>query len=327
MRDAEITITVITNIMGSFLEPVPFCKDRILAAKPIFNYVLLSFVIVIWALAWPISKLGLLDMPPVWYTALRLIIGFITIFVILLFQKKIKVPAKKDIPLILSIGLLQMACFLILINGGLLFVDAGRSAILVYSTPFLVTPIAVLFFQEKLTPLKLLGLFFGLCGLLLLFSPWSFNWHNSHIVIGNTLLLLAAACWAIAMIHTRYGTWHSPALVLVPWQLLIASIFVVGAALFLQPNPHISWTHRLWWTALYNGVFATGFAYAAIINVSRNLPVVNTSLLLLGVPVLGLIFSSLWLGETITLSIIISMIFIVSGLATIVLEKPKKLVS
>lgn len=263
-------------------------------------------------------------MPPIWYSALRLAIGFITIFGILLWQKKIQLPSRKDLPLIFTIGLLQMACFLILINGGLLFVDAGRSAILVYSTPFLVTPIAVLFFEEKLTRFKLLGLLFGLVGLLLLFNPWSFDWHNSHTVIGNVLLLLAALCWAIAMLHTRYGTWHSPSLKLVPWQLLIASVFVIGAAYLVQPHPAISWTTRLWLTAIYNGVLATGFAYAAIIAVSKNLPVVNTSLLLLGVPVLGLILSSLWLGEHITANISIAMLFIVAGLATIVLERPRE---
>ncbi len=295
-----------------------------MAEKPIFNYSLLFLVIVIWAVAWPVSKLGLLDMPPIWYTALRLAIGFVTMFAILLFQKKIKFPTRKDLPLILSIGLLQMACFLILINGGLMFVDAGRSAILVYSTPFLVTPIAVLFFDEKLSFLKLLGLTFGLVGILILFNPASFDWDNANTVVGNSMLILAAACWAIAMLHTRYGTWHTPSVMLVPWQLLVALIFVVLAAFIIEPHPRVAWTGRLWWTSIYNGALATGIAYAAIINVSKNLPVVSTSLLLLGVPVLGLLLSSVWLGEHITVSIVIAMLFILAGLATMAVDKPKQ---
>lgn len=293
--------------------------------KPITTYTLLFLVVFIWALAWPVSKIGLMDMPPIWYSALRLAIGFLTIFIILAFQRKIKVPTRKDLPLILSIGLLQMACFLVLLNGGLMFVDAGRSAILVYSTPFIVTPIAVLLFDEKLTSIKLLGLLLGLFGLIILFNPWSFNWHDIHTVIGNTMLLLAAACWAIAMLHTRYGTWHSSSLSLVPWQLLLASISVIGTAFIIEPHPTIAWTHRLWWTVIFNGVLATGFAYAAIIYVCQKLPVVSTSLLLLSVPVLGLIMSSIWLGEPITASIVIAMLFIIAGLTTIILEKPKKI--
>jgi drug/metabolite transporter (DMT)-like permease len=294
--------------------------------KSLLSYILLFLVIVIWAVAWPASKIGLMDMPPIWYTALRLCIGFITVFLLLLVQKKITLPKKRDLPLILTIGLLQMACFLILINGGLLFVDAGRSAILVYSTPFLVTPIAVLFFQEKITYIKLGGLILGLLGLLMLFTPWNFDWHNTNTVIGNSLLLLAALCWAIAMLHTRYGTWHSPSLNLVPWQLLIACIFVIVTAFIMQPHPQISWTTRLWVTGIYNGVLATGFAYAAIIYVSKELPVVKTSLLLLGVPVLGLLISAAWLGEKITSNTLIAMLFIMAGLVAIVLERPKKLV-
>jgi drug/metabolite transporter (DMT)-like permease len=294
--------------------------------KSLLSYILLFLVIVIWAVAWPASKIGLMDMPPIWYTALRLCIGFITVFLLLLVQKKITLPKKRDLPLILTIGLLQMACFLILINGGLLFVDAGRSAILVYSTPFLVTPIAVLFFQEKITYIKLGGLLLGLLGLLMLFTPWNFDWHNTNTVIGNSLLLLAALCWAIAMLHTRYGTWHSPSLNLVPWQLLIACIFVIVTAFITQPHPQISWTTRLWVTGIYNGVLATGFAYAAIIYVSKELPVVKTSLLLLGVPVLGLLISAAWLGEKITSNTLIAMLFIMAGLVAIVLERPKKLV-
>lgn len=285
------------------------------------TYMLLIAVIIVWALAWPTSKIGLMDMSPMWFTASRLLTGFLTLFFILLYQKKIKLPKRQDFPLIFSIGILQMACFLILLNSGLLYVDAGRSAILVYSTPFLVTPIAVLFFQERITVAKLTGLLLGLFGLILLFSPWSFDWHDRNTVIGNTLLLLAAVCWAIAMLHTRYGTWHSPSIELVPWQLLIAFFFTLIACFLLDPKPKIHFTASLVTTALYNGIFATGFAYSAIIAVSQRLPVITTSLLLLGVPVLGLLASTWWLQEPITKTTLGSLALIVSGLAIISSKK------
>ena len=287
----------------------------------LYTYVLLAAVILVWAIAWPTSKMGLIDMPPLWFSAFRLCTGFIAIFLILLLQKKIKIPKLSDTPLILSIGLLQMACFLILMNGGLLFVDAGRSAILVYSTPFLVTPIAVLFFGEKLTTAKIFGLLAGLIGFLILFNPWRFDWYNEKVVIGNLLLLLAAACWAVAMLHTRYGTWHSPSIQLVPWQLLIASIFVLGICLIIDPHPHIIWTKRLLFVGLYNGLLATSFGYAAIIYVSQRLPATTTSMLLLGVPVLGLLTSAWLLGESLNFEKILALILIVSGLAGMTLAK------
>jgi drug/metabolite transporter (DMT)-like permease len=294
-------------------------------SKSLFTYILLFVVVVIWAIAWPVSKIGLIDMPPMWYTLMRLCVGFVVLFLILLFQGKIIFPKKRDLPFVLSIGLLQMASFLLLLNGGLLFVDAGRSAILVYSTPFLVTPIAIWFFGEHITPAKLVGLVLGLLGILILFSPWSFNWSNSHVVVGNLLLLLAAACWAITMLHTRYGTWHTPSLLLVPWQLLIACILVSMAVFIVEPHPHINWSNRLLLTILYNGVLSTGLAYPIILTVSRRLPVTTTSLLMLGVPVLGLICSAWWLDEKLTAPTLLAMCLIITGLVAIALDRTEKI--
>lgn len=283
----------------------------------VLTYGLLIAVIFVWALAWPISKIGLEDMPPMWFTAFRLWAGFITLFTILFIAKKIKKPNYKDLPLILSIGMLQMACFLLLLNGGLSLVDAGRSAILVYSTPIIVTPIAILFFGERLKLLKLLGLLLGIIGIVILFNPATFDWTNKMVVFGNLLLLLAAACWAGAVLHTRYGTWHSTALELAPWQLLIASIFVLLVCFILNPKPRVNLTPQLIASGLYNGLLATGFAYPAIIYVSQRLPAITTSTLLLGVPVLVLIFSTWWLGEPLTFDKVVALITILSGLALI----------
>jgi drug/metabolite transporter (DMT)-like permease len=285
-----------------------------MANSHLSTYALLVTIIVVWGLSWPINKLGLHDMPPLWFSVTRLSIGCVTIFLFTLCTGKIALPKSQDIPFLLTMGLLQMGCFVIFVNEGLLFVDAGRSAILVYSTPFFVTPIAIIFFQEKLTKFDLLGLMLGFLGIVLLLSPWSLNWHETKGLIGNGLLLLAAACWAIAMLHTRYGQWRSSSLELVPWQLLIGSIFVILAAFALQPHPFIQWTNRLVLSGLYSGLLATAFGYATISYVSRQLPVITTSLLLLGVPVLGLLFSALMLDEKITWQIVTAMTSILIGL-------------
>lgn len=287
-------------------------------------YLLLAFNVITWALAWPISKIGLDYMAPIWYTVYRLIIGAVACFAILGLQGKLSWPQRRDLPLIISIGCLQMALFLMLINYGLSFVGAGRAAILVYSTPLWVTPLAMLFFSEKVTFLKLIGVLLGLGGIFLLFSPWEFNWNDSAVVLGNMMLLTAALVWAIAMLHTRYGKWHSSPIALVPWQLLLATILTLPAALLLEPSAHIEWNTPLVLTLLYNGLLASAFGYWAGITVSKNLPVVTTSLYYLSVPVLGMLCSALMLGESLSVTALSAMALIVIGLACVALsgERP-----
>ncbi len=285
-------------------------------------YLLLLTNVVIWALAWPISKIGLAYMGPLWYSAWRFIIGSATAFIVLGAAGAIRLPTRKDLPLILGLGFLQMTLFLMLMNTGLSYVGAGRSAILAYSTPLWVTPLAAIFFHEKVTFIKLLGVLLGLSGIIILFSPSSMDWNNGNVVFGNILLVLAAFIWAIAILQSRFSQWHSDPLKLVPWQMLLATILTTAVALYQEPLSSIEWSNStLWVTLLYNGLLATAFGYWASITVFRNLPAVTSSLCYLGVPVLGLIFSAIMLGEEITFSVITAMILIVGGLVCVAVSK------
>lgn len=287
-------------------------------------YILLATNVVVWAFAWPISKVGLVFMDPIWYTVYRLVIGTVACFAILAVQGKLSLPKRQDIPLILSIGVLQMSLFLMLVNYGLSFVGAGRSAILVYSTPLWVTPLAMLFFSEKVNLLKWMSVLLGLCGIFLLFSPWQFDWHDPNVVTGNFMLLLAAVVWAIGILHSRYGTWHSSAITLVPWQLLLACLITVPAALALEPTAEIQWNATLIYTLLFNGLLATAYGYWAGLTVQKSLPVVSTSMYYLAVPVGGLLLSALLLSEPLQTTTLLAVGCIIAGLACVGLsgERP-----
>ena len=62
--------------------------------------------------------------------------------------------------MILVIAVFQIAIGFGLMIGGLDYGAVGRSAILIYTTPLWVTPVAF-FFGEKLSFLKVLGLILG----------------------------------------------------------------------------------------------------------------------------------------------------------------------
>lgn len=288
-------------------------------------YLKLFTLVIVWGLAWPISKVGLADMTPMWYSAGRFMIGITAVLMYLMFTKQLQLPKREDLPLILSIGLFQMSVFLMLLNYGLYYVGAGRAATLVYSTPLWVTPIAILFFGETLNRFKLAGLILGLLGVMTLFNPWGFDWHDTRIVIGNLMLATASLVWAGVMLHTRFGKWHSKPIALVPWQLLLATIVTTMTALLLEPHPHISWNGVLISTLLYNGLFATAFGYLASITVTKSLPVVTSSLCFLGVPVVGLLSSMIFLEEKLTLSLGLALALIIGGLILVTLSNfPKK---
>jgi drug/metabolite transporter (DMT)-like permease len=62
----------------------------------------------------------------------------------------VKLPARADLPVVLSIGLVQVAAVMALVQLGLADVPAGRSAILCYTRPVWVVPGAILILGERL---------------------------------------------------------------------------------------------------------------------------------------------------------------------------------
>lgn len=277
-------------------------------------YMLVILLIIVWGLCWPINKLGLAYIPPIWFAVFRLLIGTISLFCITLFAGKFALPTRKDLPIIFVFGLLQMAVFISLITIGLSYVSAGRSAMLVYTTPIWVTPLAILFFHEKLTIYKTIGFLLGIMGIFILFSPWEMDWSNKAVLLGNTLLLIAAFVWAVTILCARNMKWHHTPLELVPWQLLLGTLLVFIMAYLKQPAPLIKWNVTLIFSLVFTGTLGAAFGYWGSIVVSKELPSITASLCYLAVPVSGLIFSALLLHETITPMMIVAMLFILLGL-------------
>jgi len=274
---------------------------------------LLVLVVVIWSANWPIMKIGLRSIDPIWFTVARLAIALIAISTLLLFMGRFKVPHKQDYPIVLGVGVLLFAAFVIFIHAGLANVNAGRAALLSYTTPLWVTPGAYFFLNEKLSRIKLIGVAIGLSGLIVLFNPLSFDWNNAAVVKGNIMLLMAALVWAISILQVRHHQWHGSVLELTPWQILVALIIVVPMALLSETTPTV-WSGELLLILLYNGVLATGLAQWASMRITRMLPAVTVSLGFLLVPVAGILLSSIWLGEPFTLTLAAGMVLIIGGL-------------
>ena len=286
--------------------------------SPRTAYTLFIGIIIIWGVNWPIMKLGMQDIPPITFAALRMLMGAVCFLALTAMLGKLKIPPKQDWPVIISVGLLKMAGFQILIYLGLTTVDAGRSAMVAYTTPLWVIPAAYLFLREAISPLKAIGMVIGLTGLGLLFAPWTLDWSNQGVLVGHTWLLVAAISWACLMLHIRVHKWHSSPLELMPWQFLVACVIGLPLAMWLEADQSINWTTQSIAILAYNGPLATAFCYWASVTVNRALPAATTSLSFLGVPMMG-IASAVWLlGEQLSLTDWVGIAAISIGLLLVV---------
>ncbi|HTQ33328.1 MAG TPA: DMT family transporter [Stellaceae bacterium] len=274
----------------------------------------LAAAVTAWGIGWPVNRAILYHLPPLTTVAVRSAIAAAALFAIAGSQRRLTLPDRQDVPVLLSISLLHMTGYAILTSIGLLFVPVGRSIVLAYTMPLWITPGAALFLGERLTARRAVGVILGLGGLAVLFNPFGFDWHNRQGLIGNGVLLLAALLWAGSILHIRAHRWKAAPFDLIPWEMALATLLLAVMALAIDGWPHIPWTGNLVLLMLYSALPGTALAFWAAAVASQNLPAVTTSLGLLAAPVIGIIASALTLGERPTPTLITAIAMIIGGI-------------
>jgi len=272
-------------------------------------------VIFAWGLTWPVNKVIVATVAPLWAVAIRTGIGALAMFGLALVAGRLVRPPRADVPVLLSVTVLHMVGFTALSSVGLTLVPAGRSAVLAYTTPLWVVPGAALFLGERLTARRLLGVAVGLAGLVVLFNPAALDWTQRAIVLGNAAILGAALLWAGAILHIRGHRWRSTPFDLLPWQMLLATLLLVPLACLVSGRPAFAWTPELSALFVYAGLPGSALAYWAVAMAGRRLPAVTISLGLLATPVVSVVLATLWLGERPGASLLVGVLLIVGGVA------------
>lgn len=277
---------------------------------------LLALAVVCFATAWPVAKVGLEAATPIWFAAGRAGLGALSAFFLLALLGRLRLPSRRDLPIVLSIGVLQLSAFFALTNIGLSFVPAGRSIVLAYTTTLWLVPLALLV-GERVGAWRAAGVVVGLAGVVVLCNPRALDWSDREVIAGNASLVLAALVWALAIFHARRHAWRLSPFELLPWQFLVASLLLTLAALILEPQGGIAGRRASVLALGYIGIVAGPVATWAATSVARALPTLTTSLGFLAVPVLGMLLSALWLGEAISPALAGGALLILLGVAAV----------
>jgi len=276
---------------------------------------LFAVIVIAWGLTWPVTKILVQSVSPLWITAIRSAIATVALAVLLFARGEMIVPRRGDWPVIVVNSIFHMVAFSALVAFGLQFAAVGRSIVLGYTTPLWVMPAASLLLGERMTPARSLGMAIGLAGLAVMFNPFAFNWTDANALAGSGCILLAALCWAVSIVYVRAHRWISTPFQLGFWQTLLATLVVSVLALLKDGVPHLEWNAQLVGLFLFSGIIGTALAYWAMATVNRSLPAVVTSLGLLATPVVGVASSAIILGEVITPDLVVAMLLILGGIA------------
>lgn len=286
---------------------------------PLRHHILLALLIASWAISWPLIKLGVAAVPPIWYACLRYAIGASCLFAIVAARREAAFPPRADWPIITISGGLQMAAYSALTAGALTILPPGRASVLAFSTPIWVVPLAAWRLRERMSRKGLFGTVLGLLGVLTIAAP-AFRAGDADQALAVVMLLGAALCWAIAIVAVRAYCLTATTLALAPWQMLVAAGLLFPVALGVEGTPQpVAPAGAA--SLAFVGPVATAFAYWAVVETGRHFRAAVLSMALLFVPILGILISTLTLDESFGASLIAGLLLIATGIRLVTLRR------
>ncbi len=270
---------------------------------------LLSLVL-IWAVSWPVIKIGVGQIPPLWYGCLRYAIAASILFALVALRDELALPSRTDVPLVVVSGVLQMAAYSALTGLALTILPPGRASVLAFSTPILVAPLAAWRLGEKLSLRIAAGVTIGCAGIVTIASP-SFA-AGGRQAMAYAMLAAAAAAWAITIVAVRGHRFQSSPLSLAPWQMLIAAILLLPVALSAEGSLRLTLIGAT--TLAYVAPVATAFAYWAVVEAGRRFAAGTLSMALLATPSVGLLISAWALDEPVNAALLMGVALTATGI-------------
>lgn len=279
-------------------------------APSALRYLLVS--VVLFGGIWPVTKDALRHATPLWFAFGRAAMAGLAAVLLLALLGRLRSPAPRDWPTVLTIGLLQLGLFFALAHLALERLPAGRTGILGNVTVFWLVPLSLWLLGEAVSARRWAAVALGLAGAVVLIAPWDVRAAPGALG-GYAMLLGASLAWSLAIIATRRWPPASPVLELLPWCFGLGAILLLPLALWQEPAGGIGMP--VWPHAAFVGAVAAPLGTWATIEAGRRLSGVTASLGFLLIPMLGLTLSTLWLGEPLGLDLLLGSALIVGGVA------------
>jgi drug/metabolite transporter (DMT)-like permease len=276
--------------------------------------VLLSFV---WGISFFFIKIALKGFSPLTIVFGRVVTAALALNVILRLRGE-SLPRKwTDWRHFLIIGIFNNVIPFTLIAWAGTQISSGLTSILNASAPLWAVLIAHFYNNEKITPLKILGMLLGFGGVSVMIGVESLAGIGMN-TLAQIGMLAATLSYAAAGAYTqRVKHQYSPTLLATGQVTVSTVIMLVLAALidqpWLKPMPSlVSWV-----SVIELGLVGTTIAYLIYFKVLRTAGASNALLTTFMIPVTALFFGITFLGESLQYYHFIGMALIAGGLLSI----------
>jgi drug/metabolite transporter (DMT)-like permease len=268
-------------------------------------------VVVLWASAFPAIRVASPVLGVFGLSFIRITVAAVALLALAPLLR-VRLPSRRDVPLILVCAFLGMPAYQLLLNWGELAVPAGTSSIIVAAAPLVSVTIATIALRERLTILKVTGSIIALGGV-------------AVVCLAHAGVALSTSVWIVVAAMVVQGAYHPLTRPLLKNYsgVEVATYGMVVGAVMLLPTVPLGWaslasaTAPAWLAAIYLGLLPSALGFVLWGYAVAHLPVATSTSLLYLVPPVAVVIAFVWLAELPYWSELIGGVIVILGVLTV----------
>lgn len=275
---------------------------------------LLLAVVALWGFSFVPIKVGLNELPPFAFVALRFLFAAVPL---VFFIRPPRMPARVVVAYGLAIGVFQ---FGLLFLGMRLGMPAGLSSLVIQVQVFFTIGLGIAFLGDRLHRENVVGAAIATLGVLLL-AIYKMRGGATSSLIGLLLVIIAAFAWAVGNIVAKHaaGEHEADMFALVVWSSLVPPLPLAALSYAFEGGPAM--LHAVgaagaltWGCIIVLAYGATLFGFASWARLLHRYPTALVSPFALLIPVSGLASGALFLGEALAALQMLGVGLVLAGL-------------
>lgn len=267
---------------------------------------LLVFLVIMWGVNWPLTKIGLQYAPPLLFAGLRTFIGGIILLLLALPRYK-SLRLKETWLIYVMSALLNIVLYYGLMTFGLLYTPAGLFSAIVFLQPVLLGVFSWIWLGESMYARKMIGLLLGFVGVSII-CAFGIIGHASGG--GIALAIGTALSWAFGTVYMKRISDRVDSLWVISLQQTIGGLLLTGSGAVIENWTEISWNLTFISNLLFISIFVIALGWLTYFVLLGSGEASKVGAFTFLIPLISNVVSVVFLHEEFTWNLVVGLVFI-----------------
>ena len=225
-----------------------------------------------------------------------------------------RVKVRQILPLVI-LGVTGIFAYNIFFFKGMKIVEAGRAALIVATCPVFITAFSAVFLKERLTFLKIAGIFISLAGAAIVITRGDLTQiAGGSFGVGEIYILGCVMCWVVYSLVGKQVMKELSPLTAVAYSSVVGTVLLFFPAVYNGLFEKIAGASFVEWVCVgYLAVFGTVVGFVWYYEGVREIGAVRAGLFINLVPVSGVALGFLILNEPVSFSLAVGGALVITG--------------